>query len=191
VALSRENRFKKRSKHIDVRWSFVVEKQRHGDLRVVSVSRTIMLADILCSPRAAVSFLPFRNTILGLPPAENAPAQPRVAPAAVSDHPAPAAAAGVAPRASMAAHSGSLPATELPKRAPGLIPPDGPFRPPHRARRAPAEPTATCGPHLDGSFLANPSAAHPAIIATNSCRKLRTSFVDVLGRKTPRLAHEP
>ena len=113
VALSRENRFKKRSKHIDVRWSFVVEKQRHGDLRVVSVSRTIMLADILCSPRAAASFLPFRNTILGLPPA-----QLRVAPAAVSDHPAPAAAAGVAPRASMAAHSGSLPAKELPLSAP-------------------------------------------------------------------------
>ena len=103
VALSRENRFKKRSKHIDVRWSFVVEKQRHGDLRVVSVSRTIMLADILCSPRAAASFLPFRNTILGLP----APAQlSRVAPAAVSDHLAPAAAAGVAPRAGMAAHPG-------------------------------------------------------------------------------------
>ena len=114
VALSRENRFKKRSKHIDVRWSFVVEKQRHGDLRVVSVSRTIMLADILCSPRAAASFLPFRNTILGLPPAEHAPAQLRVAPAAVSDQPAPAATAGVAPRASMAAHSGSFPATELP-----------------------------------------------------------------------------
>jgi len=117
VALSRENRFKKRSKHIDVRWSFVVEQQRHGDLRVVSVSRTIMLADILCSPRAAASFLPFRNTILGLPPAET-PAQLRVAPAAVSDHPAPAAAAGVAPRASMAAQSGSLPATELPLSAP-------------------------------------------------------------------------
>ena len=115
MALSRENRFKKRSKHIDVRWSFVVEKQRHGDLRVVSVSRTIMLADILCSPRAAASFLPFRNTILGLP----APAQlSRVAPAAVSDHPAPAAAVGVAPRASMAVHSGSLPATELPLSAP-------------------------------------------------------------------------
>ena len=115
MVLSRENRFKKRSKHIDVRWSFVVEKQRHGDLRVVSVSRTIMLADILCSPRAAASFLPFRNTILGLP----APAQlSRVAPAAVSDHLAPAAAAGVAPRASMAAHSGSLPATELPLSAP-------------------------------------------------------------------------
>ena len=84
-----------------------------------SVSRTIMLADILCNPRAAASFLPFRNTILGLPPAEPAPAQlSRVAPAAVSDHLAPAAAAGVAPRASMAAHSGSLPATELPLSAP-------------------------------------------------------------------------
>jgi len=65
VALSKENRFRKRSKHIDVRWSFIVEKQRHGDLRVVSVSRTIMLADILCSPRAAATFSIFRNKILG------------------------------------------------------------------------------------------------------------------------------
>jgi hypothetical protein len=38
VALSKENRFRKRSKHIDVRWSFIVERQLHGDLRVVSVS---------------------------------------------------------------------------------------------------------------------------------------------------------
>jgi len=65
VALSKENRFRKRSKHIDVRWSFIVEKQRHGDLRVISVSRTIMLADILCSPRAAATFSTFRNKILG------------------------------------------------------------------------------------------------------------------------------
>ena len=35
--------------------------------------------------------------------------------------------------------------------------------------------------------LISPPAPH----ATNSCRKLRTSFVDVLGRKMPRLAHEP
>ena len=71
VALSKENRFRKRSKHIDVRWSFIVEKQRHGDLKVVSVSRTIMLADILCSPRAAAQFSTFRNRILGYdsPPA--------------------------------------------------------------------------------------------------------------------------
>jgi hypothetical protein len=71
VALSKENRFRKRIKHIDVRWSFIVEKQRHGDLKVVSVSRTIMLADILCSPRAAATFSMFRNKILGYqtPPA--------------------------------------------------------------------------------------------------------------------------
>ena len=65
VALSKENRFRKRSKHIDVRWSFIVERQRHGDLRLVSVSRTIMLADILCSPRATATFSTFRNKILG------------------------------------------------------------------------------------------------------------------------------
>jgi hypothetical protein len=71
VALSKENRFRKRSKHIDVRWSFIVEKQRHGDIKVVSVSRTIMFADILCSPRAAATFSTFRNKILGYntPPA--------------------------------------------------------------------------------------------------------------------------
>jgi len=79
VALSKENRFRKRSKHIDVRWSFIVEKQRHGDLKVVSVSRTIMLADILCSPRAAATFSVFRNKILGYqtPPAAS---EDRVAP---------------------------------------------------------------------------------------------------------------
>jgi hypothetical protein len=67
VALSKENRFRKRSKHIDVRWSFIVEKQRHGDLKVVSVSRTIMLADILCSPRAAPSQC-FETKFLGTKP---------------------------------------------------------------------------------------------------------------------------
>ena len=65
VALSKENRFCKRSKHIDVRWRFIVEKQRHSDIKVVSVSRTIMVADILCSPRAAATFSMFRNKILG------------------------------------------------------------------------------------------------------------------------------
>jgi len=65
VALSKENHFCKRSKHIDVHWSFIVEKQRHGDIKVVSVSRTIMLADILCSPRATATFSMFRNKILG------------------------------------------------------------------------------------------------------------------------------
>ena len=65
VSLSKENRFRKRHKHIDVRWSFIVEKQRHGDIKVVSVRRTIMLADILCSPRAAATFSIFRNKILG------------------------------------------------------------------------------------------------------------------------------
>jgi hypothetical protein len=71
VALSKENRFRKRSKHIDVCWSFIVEKQRHGDLKVVSVSHTIMITDILCSPRAADQFSTFRNKILGYntPPA--------------------------------------------------------------------------------------------------------------------------
>ena len=114
VALSRENRFKKRSKYMDVRWSFVVEKQRHGDLRVVSVSRTIMLADILCNPRAASSFIPFRNTIMGIPPVDHTPDQlSRVAPAAASNRIAPAPPAGLAPTDGTDAHSGSLPAKGL------------------------------------------------------------------------------
>jgi hypothetical protein len=65
VALSKENRFCKRSKHIDVRWRFIVEKQRHDDIKVVSVNRTIMIADILCSPRTVATFSMFRNKILG------------------------------------------------------------------------------------------------------------------------------
>lgn len=76
VALSKENRFKKRSKHIDLRWSFVVEQQRRGHLRVVSVSRTIMVADILCSPRPAASFLPFRDTMLGMSNAQHTVLRP-------------------------------------------------------------------------------------------------------------------
>jgi len=67
VALSKENRFRNRSKHISLRWSFVAERQRLdvGDVKVVSVSRRIMLADIFASPRPASSFIPFRNSILG------------------------------------------------------------------------------------------------------------------------------
>jgi len=67
VALSKENRFRNRSKHIFLRWSFVVEQQSLaiGDIAVVGISRTGMLTDIFCSPRPASSFIPFRNTILG------------------------------------------------------------------------------------------------------------------------------
>ena len=67
VALSKENRFRNRSKHISLRWAYVTERQRPhiADIRVISASRRIMLADIFASPRPAVSFLPFRNSILG------------------------------------------------------------------------------------------------------------------------------
>jgi len=67
LALSKENRFRYRSKHISLRWSFVVERQSLaiGDITVVGISRTGMLADIFCSPRPASSFIPFHNTILG------------------------------------------------------------------------------------------------------------------------------
>ena len=69
VALSKENRFCNRSKHISHRWSYVAEKQRPevGELRVVSVSRTVQLADIMASPRSDDSFNFFRNEILGQP----------------------------------------------------------------------------------------------------------------------------
>jgi len=69
VALSKENRFRNRSKYISLRWSFVVERQSLaiGDITVVSISRTGMLAEIFCSPRPVSSFIPFCNTILGHP----------------------------------------------------------------------------------------------------------------------------
>ena len=69
VALSKENRFRNRSKHISLRWAYVTERQRPhvAAVRVVFVSRRIMLADIFTSPRPAASFLPFRNSILGYP----------------------------------------------------------------------------------------------------------------------------
>jgi len=52
VALSKENRFCNRSKHISLRWSLVVERQSLaiGDIAVVGISRTGMLADMFCSP---------------------------------------------------------------------------------------------------------------------------------------------
>jgi len=69
VAVSKKNRFRNRSKHISLRWSFVVERQSLaiGDIAVVGISRTGMLADTFCSPRPASSFIPFCNTILGYP----------------------------------------------------------------------------------------------------------------------------
>ena len=67
VALSKETRFRKRSKHIALRWYYVAERQNPqvGDLRVVHRRRTKMLADILASPRAAPSFIAFRDHLLG------------------------------------------------------------------------------------------------------------------------------
>jgi len=65
VALSKENRFRNYSKHTSRRWSFVVEWQNLaiGDIAVVGISLTGMLADIFFSPRPASSFIPFCNTI--------------------------------------------------------------------------------------------------------------------------------
>ena len=67
IALSKENRFRNRSKHIALRWAYVSERQSPaiGDIEVISVSRTIMLADIFASPRPTATFVPFRDIILG------------------------------------------------------------------------------------------------------------------------------
>ena len=54
VALSNETRFRKRSKHIALRWHFIAERQdpQVADLKVIHRRRTKMLADIFASPRA-------------------------------------------------------------------------------------------------------------------------------------------
>ena len=70
AALSHDVRFRNRSKHINLRWCYVAERQLLRDVDVVSISRTIMLADIFASPRAATAFIPFRNELLNyFPPA--------------------------------------------------------------------------------------------------------------------------
>ena len=68
VALSKETRFRKRSKHIALRWHFIAERQdpQVSDLKVIHRRRTKMLADIFASPRAAPTFIAFRDHILGL-----------------------------------------------------------------------------------------------------------------------------
>jgi hypothetical protein len=68
VALSKETRFRKRSKHIALRWHFIAERQdpQVADLKVIHRRRTKMLADIFASPRAAPTFIAFRDHILGL-----------------------------------------------------------------------------------------------------------------------------
>ena len=67
VALSKETRFRKRSKHIALRWHYVAERQDPtvGDIHVRHMRRTKMLADIFASPRAAPVFIAFRDHILG------------------------------------------------------------------------------------------------------------------------------
>jgi hypothetical protein len=66
-ALSNETRFRKRSKHIALRWHFIDERQdpQVADLKVIHRRRTKMLADIFASPRAAPTFIAFRDHILG------------------------------------------------------------------------------------------------------------------------------
>jgi hypothetical protein len=56
VALSKETRFRKRSKRQD---------PQVGDLKVIHRRHTKILADIFASPRAAPTFIAFRDHILG------------------------------------------------------------------------------------------------------------------------------
>ena len=67
VALSKVTRFRKRSKHIALNWHFIVERQSTlvCDLKVFHRRRTKKLADIFASPRAAPTFIAFRDHILG------------------------------------------------------------------------------------------------------------------------------
>ena len=118
VALSKENRFRNRSKHIELRWSYISEKQNPdiGDIQVISVSRKIMLADIFASPRPASSFLPFRNTILGsaVRPVEILPSDEQrthlsTAPAAKEDAPHRSGSALITSQASARKHKLSKP----------------------------------------------------------------------------------
>ena len=77
AALSRDVRFRNRSKHINLRWCYVAERQLLRDVDVVSISRNIMLADIFASPRSAQAFIPFRNELLNyFPPATATPPNP-------------------------------------------------------------------------------------------------------------------
>jgi hypothetical protein len=65
VALSDETRFRKRSKHIALRWHFMRQDPQFADLKVIHRRRTKMLADIFASPRAAPTFIAFCDHILG------------------------------------------------------------------------------------------------------------------------------
>jgi hypothetical protein len=67
VALSNDTRFRICSKHIALRWHFIAECQdpQVADLKVIHRRRTKILADIFASPRAAPTFIAFRDHILG------------------------------------------------------------------------------------------------------------------------------
>ncbi len=66
VALSKETRFRKRSKHIALRWHITkCQDPQVGDLKVIHRRRKKMLADIFASPRADPIFITFRDHILG------------------------------------------------------------------------------------------------------------------------------
>ena len=66
AALSRDVRFRNRSKHIALRWAYVCERQLLRDVQVIKIPRQLQLADLLVSPRSASSFLPYRAELLGL-----------------------------------------------------------------------------------------------------------------------------
>jgi hypothetical protein len=67
VALSKETCFRKRSKHITLRWHFFAERQstQVAGFTVVIRRRTMILADMFASTRAAPTFIAFSEHILG------------------------------------------------------------------------------------------------------------------------------
>lgn len=66
AALSKDVRFRNRSKHIELRWAYVCERQLLRDVDIVKIPRSLQLADLFVSPRSASNFIPFRADLLGI-----------------------------------------------------------------------------------------------------------------------------
>ena len=68
LSLSLKRHASESAQHIALRWHFIAERQdpQVADLKVIHRRRTKMLAEIFASPRAAPTFIAFRDHILGL-----------------------------------------------------------------------------------------------------------------------------
>jgi len=66
IQLIKFGQFGKRSKHIDVRYHFIVEKVREGFLNVNFYPSDEQVADVLTKPLGRLKFELFRNRILTL-----------------------------------------------------------------------------------------------------------------------------